>query len=305
VSRLVLGLVVLCVVALFALCVCAANATDDEPRLLGKFETLERLARYEPSWVLPHTLVRIDQGCDAACAALAANTALDGRALVLKPNNGSFASRAVLRTTSNTERKAALAIFTAAVGHVRGAEVLGQEWADGMEVRLFASARPRSSEGQPRTWEFHDAVAQRDGSAAPVPFALAHRIAVALDVSFPRATSLALDVMTPSWRHFQDGDFVVLEVNGAFGIPFGHARSDELRTPLWRDISGWVLDRAWRGARNVLHGHVNPVQRAMRELRASASSSSSAWDAVDRAAEAAGWTQDVMGRVWCCNTPSI
>ena len=290
--RLALGLFVAAAVVIALLCISAANDAECEPRHIGKAAVLARVALVEPAWV-PRSFLVAPQRASLTAAADASNAAARrhreedvvsavGLPAVLKPDEHGCRSAGVDLVRTPSELRAALERLHPCSSDARARDavpVLAQAYVDGaLEARVFATrasrgARTRASNPAAcLTWRLDDAVDASDGSHQPLHAALARRVCTALDAALPHASAVALDLKATSWAALQRGELSILEINGAFGVPWTTARADAGVFSAAADAARWLGSRAAHGASRLASKQqgflVAAAQRAAVEGRA-------------------------------------
>lgn len=266
-----LGLLVVVLLAAFcAACVVCTNVY--EPRLHGKASALARIVAAEPCHALPFQLLA---GNETPTLPLP---------VVVKPNGLTCCALGVVAAHDRATRDSRVAELRAHLGadgqgnnnnnnntDLHG--VLLQAYyapLGGVEARLYGvrqGSQLQKGKGQvTAAWAWdplvytavpaapHAAVARAD--MAP---ALLHELNALVGAAFSDASALALDVRAPSLAALQAGDFVVLEVNGAFGVPhMWRGRTSALATAgaMAGDLLRWFGTRLVKGGANLLTGRV-------------------------------------------------
>lgn len=243
--------------AMILLCICVANV--DEPRHIGKYETLERLQKIEPAWVLPQALVGTDSGGGSQSVLLERDQKLEFP-LVLKPNKYSCRSFGVSHVASAEELRASLERMRAyfpSDSAIQKSVLVQKAFPIGVEVRIWGN---RASAGSSWSWQ---ELASVDGANKPMPPALAQRLSRACSRAWPNTNALGLDVAARSWDDVVRGDFVVLEANGSFGLPIRadvHSQKRDVhlrRISALEDAAVFTVSRCALGMSNMIHGRVS------------------------------------------------
>ena len=261
-------LVVFCLV----ICVCVANV--EEPRHAGKWSMLEQMRAIEPTWVLPHALVSLQQQ-QQQLSHHDISAFFHGIAfpLILKPNRFTNRGKGVHIVRNAREASDALEALRLCMqaGQWNGKiEVLVQALATtktqsqtrveehmALELRLFGTQK-----GDTFQWLF--AMEKEGLSERALPVALEHRLTRAVREAWPRTQALAIDIWSSSWAAFLRGEFYILEANGSFGIPLRHTSQvpwhdrHVLGRGTWVDDAVlWFCTRVAHGVTNITHGRIS------------------------------------------------
>ena len=219
-----------------------ANGTS-EPRHLGKFQVLQKIADVDAALVPPMLSVHGAKVNDARDAVH------DKSKWILKPSSFTAGGRGVMAAQSLDKIMSLNALALAKTG----VPWMAQQYVGGTQARMYGRKQGHSN------WQWDDLVLFQppvvDGRECAwtekLPYALQSRMERALARALPDLSAMSIDLRFPDgWKAFKvacegregqetkEGDVKILEINGSGGIP-------QLAVPQGEGASR-VLEDLWR-----------------------------------------------------------
>jgi hypothetical protein len=268
------GLVALLMIAVLFLWVCCANV--QEPRHQGKAAAYTALQTHASKacndHVLPFALLRAGTTYDDTVVKQQAR--LVGFPLVLKPNALTYCGKGVHVIPCESKLLSVLRTLNPIPVDLVMQAYAGPDMTtttnDWIEARLYGSRNVTNS-----AWTWDPVVYARAPATVahvvitPAAPALVTELGAVFASALPNVSAVALDVRASSLGALQRGEFWMLEINGAFGVPHTWRRDmDNNVATIFvaaGDLVRWFVSRASIGFVNVVSGRVDWVERGLKE----------------------------------------